>query len=133
MRTQPSKLIWNDRGSGADKDGSFWEASIPKFNRYRLLGDAACGQSNEITSPCESILMILDNNDGVVKAPVKSERIWTDAGSGADQDVSIWRLVPPSGYKCLGMAAVRRHNPGPDLQNYRCVKKGLKSQFGSKL
>ena len=127
MRGQPSKWIWKDWGSGSDMDGSFWEASI--FGKYKLLGDTACGQSNSITNPCESILMVKDNDDNLVKTPVKSERIWTDAGSGADHDVSIWRLVPPSGYKCLGMAAVRRHNPGPNLQNYRCVKEGLKSQF----
>ena len=76
--------------------------------------------------------MISDNNDGAVKAPVKSERVWTGVGSvdvSSNYDVSIWKLVPPSGYTCLGMVTVRGHYPGPDLQNYRCVKQGSKSQF----
>ena len=31
------KMIWNDEGSGAEKDGSMWEA-IPPDSNYRCLG-----------------------------------------------------------------------------------------------
>ena len=52
--------------------------------------------------------------------PIGSRRIWTDAGSGADDDVKIYELIPPSGYKCLGHVAVRSGTPS--LSTYRCVR-----------
>lgn len=35
-------FIWNDKGSGADSDGSFWGAQ--PSNQYYPLGDAVCRQ-----------------------------------------------------------------------------------------
>ena len=132
MRIQPSEWIWKDIGSGADEDVSFWK--VPNLpGRYYRLGDTACGQSNSLSTPCESVLIVEDNGDDLVQVPTGSKRIWTDAGSGANYDVSIWKLMPPNGFKCLGMAAVRRHGPSPDLRDYRCVKQGSKTQFISNI
>ena len=53
--------------------------------------------------------------------PTGSQLIWTDAGSGAHDNVKIYRLIPQNGYKCLGDVAVGSGTPS--LNNYRCVKK----------
>ena len=52
--------------------------------------------------------------------PISVSRIWTDAGSGADDDVKIYKLTPQSGYTCLGHVAVQSGTP--NLSNYRCVR-----------
>ena len=52
--------------------------------------------------------------------PTGSQLIWSDAGSGADDDVKIYELIPPSGYTCLGHVAVRSGTPS--LSSYRCVR-----------
>ena len=52
--------------------------------------------------------------------PTSYSQIWTDAGSGADDDVKVYSLTPQSGYRCLGHVAVRSGTP--NLSNYRCVR-----------
>ena len=52
--------------------------------------------------------------------PAGYSLIWTDAGSGAHDNVKIYELTPHPGYKCLGHVAVRSGTP--DLSNYRCVR-----------
>ena len=55
--------------------------------------------------------------------PIRTEVIWTDEGSGADSDLIIYRLIPPSDqYKCLGGAVVASLTSQPDLSKYRCAK-----------
>ena len=69
--------------------------------------------------------MVKDAGDDFVKKPTSWTWIWDDSGSGADNDVAIYRLNPPNGYKCLGMVAVQGYTHGPDLNRYRCVKQDL--------
>ena len=63
----------------------------------------------------------------VLALPVGSEMVWKDFGSGAGSNLAIYRLIPPTGYKCLGHVTVgwpvgtQTHSP-PELNNYRCVK-----------
>ena len=52
--------------------------------------------------------------------PISYSQIWTDAGSGADDNVQIYELTPQSGYSCLGHVAVQSGTP--NLSNYRCVR-----------
>ena len=52
--------------------------------------------------------------------PIGYTQIWTDAGSGAHDDVKIYELTPQSGYSCLGHVAVQSGTP--NLSNYRCVR-----------
>ena len=59
-------------------------------------------------------------------APVDSELIWKDYGSGAGSNLAVYRLIPAQNYKCLGDVTVgwpngsQDHSP-PELNNYRCV------------
>ena len=56
--------------------------------------------------------------------PIGSSRIWDDSGSGADDDVAIWSLTPPSAeYECVGHVATKGYWIQPNLSNYRCVRK----------
>lgn len=55
--------------------------------------------------------------------PIDYKQIWDDSGSGADDNVAIYSLTPPSSeYKCLGHVATEGNNIAPNLSNYRCVR-----------
>jgi len=123
LTVSPDDLIWNDRGSGAYADGSFWTYA-ENLGNYKLLGDTLCGQPNSHNSPCEKMMLVEDNGDGILAQPSGVTRIWTDAGSGADRDVAVFRLNPPKGYVCLGDIALGDYDNGdyPNLDRYRCVR-----------
>lgn len=126
-RISPKDLIWNDRGSGADADGSFWtyRGHFTYQENYKLLGDTLCGQPNWKNSPCGQMMLVEDNGDGILAKPIGSKKIWTDAGSGADRDVAVFRLIPPNEYICLGNVALGDYDTGdyPNLDRYRCVRR----------
>ena len=64
MRRIATYKIWDDSGSGADKDGSFWKAFASGFYS---LGDAVClGWSS-----CKNLILVRD---------VSSENILTQEG-----------------------------------------------------
>lgn len=77
--------VWIDKGSGARDDGSFW-APIPP------AGYVACGHVSQggYDSPNVPELRCLrfDLAKSVVLA---GNLIWNDSGSGANDDVSIYR------------------------------------------
>ena len=76
-------LIWADTGSGADRDGSFWQPLPP--NGYVALG--CVSQSGyEKPSIADYRCLRLDQ----VKPGESSGLIWNDRGSGADSDVSVY-------------------------------------------
>lgn len=123
---RPYYRLWDDRGSGARYDGSFW---CPRSRQLRYgwksLGDTSCRQSNRRSYPCtRSLLVKQKRGETILKRPVSATRIWTDAGSGAKRDIAVYRLNPPSGYKCLGMVArsTYRGLSYGQLSRYRCVR-----------
>jgi GTPase SAR1 family protein len=122
--------IWHDAGSGARLDGSFWTSHFGQSFGFKRLGDRACRGHNK----CGQLLMVKDisSNRDALKRPTGSTKLWSDRGSGADHDVTIYRLDPPYGYTCLGYVAMGHYNGGPNLDEYACVKNEylLNTHFG---
>ena len=83
------ELVWKDKGSGGDQDGSFWRVKAPYG--YVALGDVACNGYNppprEFTAKYACI-----RGDLVRKGWLSSTPLWTDRCSGAKMDVSIWKV-----------------------------------------
>ena len=115
--------IWKDEGSKAPIDFAIYRP-ISDFEGFFPLGDVTA------TSPWvgqrygdptyETIL--LKSGDLELKPPIDYRLIWTDKGSGAIEDVSIWRAIPQPGYKCLGdVANNSRQRPPMDI--IKCVPK----------
>ncbi len=77
--------IWNDKGSGADRDGSFWQPLPP--NGYVALG---CVSQTGYKTPSVADYRCLRLDQ--VKLVETSSLIWNDRGSGADEDVSVYRI-----------------------------------------
>jgi len=59
---------------------------------------------------------------GSLIKPTSFSLVWNDRGSGADADVSIYKMKAPSGYTCLGAVAVASFQTKPDKSRYCCVK-----------
>lgn len=86
--TEPQSWVqvWNDKGSGADKDGTFW-APIPRFG-YVVCGHAVTeGHDNPPNLPNFRCLRY-----DLAKSVALGGLIWNDKGSGADHDVSVYRV-----------------------------------------
>ncbi|MDR6941123.1 Vps62-related protein [Mucilaginibacter pocheonensis] len=82
--------IWNDKGSGGDYDGSIWRPVAP--DGYVVLGCVAALGYDAPSIPNYRCI----RKDMVTDAAVGS-LIWSDKGSGADNDVSLWQVQGVTG------------------------------------
>lgn len=124
---------WDDRGSGSDRDGSFFRAENLPEGFYRL-GDLAVSDyprdanRDEVGRVNDCVLAIVKDRGGgaspALAAPERLEIVYGDWGSGADNDGSFWRIVPPAGYVALGDICTWDYD-APNKDDYRCVRKDL--------
>lgn len=98
---------------------------------YFPLGDLAVSGETNINGlrvaavVRESGSPSVDSSKGnALSRPDDFECVWTDAGSGATTDASIWRPIPPAGYVALGMVCSNDHVK-PSLNTVRCVRADL--------
>lgn len=109
--------IWDDRGSGADRDVSIWKP-VDIESGFFALGDTASASHRKPDAHSMTVSALID---GALAPPVGFTEEWNDAGSGANADVRIMRMNPPIGYTCLGHVAVQGHGSTPDPNQYRYV------------
>ncbi|MCG8324635.1 MAG: Vps62-related protein, partial [Thiotrichales bacterium] len=83
--------LWTDKGSGAAKDGSFWQA-IPPDNNYTCIGTIP--QIGHGQKPNLSNYRCVHNS--LVEKNTVKNLVWSDKGSGANSQVSVFQL-PVSG------------------------------------
>ena len=121
--TDQFNLRWNDKGSGANKDGAYWHPVPPK--NFNSLGSVGVSNYNDINSENAAMCVkAIDGSSDAIANPIDYVLIWTDKGSGADKDGSCWRPKPPTGYVALGDVFVGGYNK-PSLQDVVCVKAEL--------
>jgi len=82
--------IWNDRGSGADLDGSMWRPVCP--TGYASLGVVA--QAGYGTPALDAISCVRE--DLLLPGKVGNQ-IYNDRKSGGDHDIGAWQVVPEDG------------------------------------
>jgi hypothetical protein len=139
--TDKFELSWNDQGSGANKDVSFYQPIAPKD--FHALGTVAVGKAKSDFNPNDRVAVLcvkpvsgtveLDDknvsNGNVSKRPALAfpadyENIWSDKKTGSDKDGSCWRPIPPAGYKALGDVVVVNYNK-PARTLVVCVREDL--------
>ncbi|RPI02924.1 MAG: DUF946 domain-containing protein, partial [Zetaproteobacteria bacterium] len=118
------QLVWNDKGSGADSDGSFYRPVAP--SGYSVIG--YYGQGNYYAAD-GVVAVVKELEPGALIEPERYEAIWTDSGSGADRDGAFWKPIPPAGYTCLGVVVTGYclgcgYAP-PAVDQIRCVRSDL--------
>lgn len=107
-------LIWDDSGSGASRDISIWRP-VDLESGFFPLGDTAKTSHDK---PIGSSLTVSAVVDDALARPADFIEVWNDRGSGADDDVRILRMDPPSGYTCLGYVAVQGYDNLPEANHY---------------
>lgn len=116
-------LRWNDKGSGADRDGAYWHPIAPKG--FYPLGSVGVKGYKDINGvEAAMVVKAAPGREDALKPPVKYELIWADHGSGADKDGSCWRPVAPDGYVALGDVFMRGYD-NPDQYDIMCVRRDL--------
>ncbi|MDP2174726.1 MAG: Vps62-related protein [Bacteroidota bacterium] len=81
--------VWDDAGSGADKDGSVWRANPPAG--YVAMGLVASGNHS---APSLNAMRCI-KAEYVIKGKVSATVIWNDVGSGASKNFSAWGIEAP--------------------------------------
>ena len=123
MPTHKFEPMWNDSGSGADADVSLWRPVLknPRFDSpdFHILGDMAMPGHKQQPDMGYAVRGIVP---GAVQHPVSWSRVWTDRGSGADKDVTIWKPNPPKGYECLGHMVGKKE---PGNEEIWCLREDL--------
>ena len=83
------KQVWNDKHGGAKEDGSFWEP-IPPMG-YHALGHVAFpGNKPDDVPNIPNFRCVLA--DSLWPTNVRKEPIWTDKGSGAKKDCTLFSV-----------------------------------------
>lgn len=124
--TSTYTLMYNDQGSGANLDGSFYRPTAPPG--FYIFGDYA--QGNYQTPALPSLTIQVTNDDPsnpVLMHPIGYAQVWNDKHSGAHMDGSIWMPIPPAGYIALGAVAQTGYNT-PDIPQLRCMRFDLVKQ-----
>jgi hypothetical protein len=85
------RLVWKDTGSGGDQDGAFWEPIAPAG--YVAMGTVVTASYTQ--PPLTAVICVLA--DLTEKTNI-GDLIWSDKGSGADKDLSLWRMQSQSNY-----------------------------------
>lgn len=117
--------IWNDKGSGASRDGGFWHPQAQ--GPLRPIGSVVVNNYNNINGYYSSILVGNNADSGsppAVASPNGYTEIWNDKGSGASKDGSLWRPVAPSGYVAMG-DVVQSGYSQPDTNRIWCLRQDL--------
>jgi hypothetical protein len=78
--------VWNDKGSGANMDGSIWRALPPNQN-YVCLGSV--GQTGYQQPAMNNYRCV---HQCLVESRMAANSLWSDAGSGAKHRVSLYSL-----------------------------------------
>lgn len=124
--------IWDDKGSGATKDVSFWRPkNIPQG--YYILGDVALNRFEPDQKNPLYTLIVKPKDPTMIQPPKKITTLWRDKGSDAEKDVYIYKLECPQGYVALGMFASKTNDFSDGQRSKcRCFKKTetLKGDWG---
>ena len=76
--------VWNDKGSGADEDVKLWKPICGIG--YKSVGYAATSGAR----PKHGAIYCVKNEHVIYGSNDDWRKIWTDRGSGADKDVTVY-------------------------------------------
>jgi hypothetical protein len=119
---QTFQYRWCDRGSGQSMDGSYYHPVITEG--FKPLGSLGFG--GYYNPDGHHAVMVVKTKAGsdALAAPLDYELVWSDQGSGANDDGSFWMPVPPTGYKAMGIVAQSGYGK-PSLDDVVCVREDL--------
>ena len=119
-------LQWQDKGSGGARDLAIHDPHVPAgFSSIGSYGQSDYKTPYGCVTVVKPLVDKLPNGKPALAAPTGYELVWTDKGSGADTDGSIWQPVSSDlDYACLGSVGQPGYNQ-PQIATYACVHKCL--------
>ena len=114
-------LVWWDKGSRGDNNGSFWRAKLP--DGYFAIGHFGTSGYDAPQLP----MVVVKPVEGCANAiahPTDYTKIWDDKGSGADENGSFWLPTPPADYVACGVVATGSHSK-PSFDEVVCIRQDL--------
>eukprot|EP00011_Vannellida_sp_DIVA3-517-6-12_P004578 CAMPEP_0114609422 /NCGR_PEP_ID=MMETSP0168-20121206/3081_1 /TAXON_ID=95228 ORGANISM="Vannella sp., Strain DIVA3 517/6/12" /NCGR_SAMPLE_ID=MMETSP0168 /ASSEMBLY_ACC=CAM_ASM_000044 /LENGTH=854 /DNA_ID=CAMNT_0001820341 /DNA_START=41 /DNA_END=2605 /DNA_ORIENTATION=- len=146
--------LWDSRGTNATVDVGVWRPFCSKVPEFRALGDyversllryPSCHSFD--TPPGSKVLLAMEDVDvyysdldaddqgfdqalPLLMDPVRYERLWDDAGTGAAKPCTVWRPVPPPGYRALGCVVTAdrgMHGQPGEHEQAKCVHESVLS------
>ena len=118
MKTSDLVMVTNNKGSGARVNMTIYRPKTLDEGWY-WIGDLV---ETSYNAPTQQVMLVHANDSSALAAPVDWKYVYSDYGSGADLDTSVWIPVPPTGYVALGCVAVQGYKK-PVLPGFRCVNK----------
>lgn len=120
--------LWSDKGSGAHKAVGLWRPSATSdaLSSFFSLGDVAVDHYRNINQS-KVVALVSDANkiDGTaLRPPVDYQLVWHGEGTGARNNASIWRPLPPEGYVAMGLVFGVGYDK-PSRHAVRCVRVDL--------
>jgi hypothetical protein len=88
--------VWKDSGSGATRDGSFWQA-IPPDNNYKCIGSVSQLNHNAKPNLANYRCVHKSLTDKIVTKAIA----WSDKGTGAEKQVTIFKLPATGLFKAV--------------------------------
>ncbi|WP_085608652.1 MULTISPECIES: Vps62-related protein [unclassified Pseudomonas] len=124
--------IWDNTGSKS-KPGSFWRPTPAPdlLPGYFPLGDLVISGRDNINE--KRVMAVVREGDlqnaeagkgPALSRPNDYQWVWSDTGSRANGDCSIWRPIPPEGYVALGLVC-SNDSSKPSFNAVRCVRADL--------
>lgn len=104
--------VWTDAGSGKSSDYSCWRPVPPAG--YRALGDIMVLGTNSYSIPDTMRKDLICVHESLCRditlKDINSQAIWNDAGTGARQDLTLWRIAPDSAVQVGNFVGVGHHD-----------------------
>ncbi|MGW2600276.1 Vps62-related protein [Streptomyces klenkii] len=136
--TTKRALAWSSLVSMGEREANFWlpqpVTGVGGF-KFRPLGTNTFSGPGGGMFPREVMedlgradgppaLLVAPSTPGgtAVAHPTRYQRLWWDAGTGAENDGALWRPIPPAGYVALGDVWWTGWSTPPPLDAIWCVK-----------
>lgn len=114
------EVRWNDDGTGGHDNADFYHPRTAD-GWYALGSVIGARRSIDTLHDADAaVVVVRDTGGDALAAPESYRQIWSDRGSGGDNDGSVWLPVCPGGYDALGVV-VQRGYGSPSAQDVRCV------------
>eukprot|EP01083_Nonionella_stella_P079910 219366_1 len=111
--------VWDDSGSGADLDGSFWKPTIDSDQGESFLTFTNMVSHSDPTGTYKAFVLT-SAPDGVLEEPDGATLIWSDKKSGGDNDIFCFRPYL-HGYTCLG-DFISKVSSIKSYDGYKCIR-----------
>ncbi len=114
---------YRDKGSGGKIDGTFYVPVLP--SGFMWIGGYAQGNYDDPSACVTAIKVDQASANALLRPPDDWHRLWTDKGSGARMDGSIWHpAVNDDRFTCVGSVATEGYDK-PVTTGYACLNRCL--------